>query len=737
MAAPAAPDDSTGSSTTPRLRFVRRAGGDGLTYDVRLELENAGLLATLRHRTWGTIRFASDPVEFFSWHFRSLRSAPDDSQDHARLEAMAALFSRQIVPPGVRKCLAALRERVAGLHVVADAPWIPWEFLRIESHPDSRRIDGSHLGETFALTRGLPGVDLAPGLSLSRIGFVIPDRPGLAAVEGEATDLEQLACQGIRTVVRIPARLEAVLAALRGGECDVWHFASHGDFQSKAPDLSRIVLENDEELTPAHLDGLGAGFGARRPMVFLNLCSAAQLGLSLASIGGWAAQFLAAGAAAFVGPTLRVDDRRARTFSRELYRELLRGTPLGEAARLARRAIAASADPSWLAYAVFAHPMAAFSAPAASPPTLATSEPTEEEEPLQADLPRWEPSRPPGALLRAEYGIVRFHGRDRELAELVQWCRNEPRVAVRLYTGKGGMGKTRLALEIARHLKAEGWQAGFLTPAAVAAPLAAWSLLRRRGGRMLLIVDYAETRRAVLVPLLREIVRAEDGPIRVVLLARAALDWWDQLRAEGEGVGELLQGSATSKQPLGALAFTERQRVQSYGYALADFAEKLGRAEPAATLEQPAADYFERVLLLHMSALAAIEGVAVKGELGILDFVLDRERRHWQGLAHAAGIKKTLVRGIGRAMAAITLAGGVQSLSHAVAVVEALRFFAGQTRDVLEAVGRLLRETYPDGKRGIEPILPDLLGEHLVQRELEDGADELLDLVLGPRTSSG
>jgi hypothetical protein len=48
----------------------------------------------------------------------------------------------------------------------------------------------------------------------------------------------------------------------------------------------------------------------------------------------------------------------------------------------------------------------------------------------------------------------------------------------------------------------------------------------------------------------------------------------------------------------------------------------------------------------------------------------------------------------------------------------------------------MLRQTYPDPKQGIEPIMPDLLGEHLVQRELEAGADELLDLVLG-RANSG
>jgi hypothetical protein len=41
----------------------------------------------------------------------------------------------------------------------------------------------------------------------------------------------------------------------------------------------------------------------------------------------------------------------------------------------------------------------------------------------------------------------------------------------------------------------------------------------------------------------------------------------------------------------------------------------------------------------------------------------------------------------------------------------------------------MLHELYP-GERWIEPILPDLLGEHLCQEELEQDPDALLGLVL-------
>jgi hypothetical protein len=48
---------------------------------------------------------------------------------------------------------------------------------------------------------------------------------------------------------------------------------------------------------------------------------------------------------------------------------------------------------------------------------------------------------------------------------------------------------------------------------------------------------------------------------------------------------------------------------------------------------------FDRALLLHMAALASIEGIAVKGDQGVLDHALDRERRFWQPSRHPEAIE--------------------------------------------------------------------------------------------------
>lgn len=346
----------------------------------------------------------------------------------------------------------------------------------------------------------------------------------------------------------------------------------------------------------------------------------------------------------------------------------------------------------------------------------------------------WRPDRsPPGALLRADHeGAVPFHGREKETADIESWCSDDAVVGVRLYTGAGGMGKTRLFIELCKSLEAKGWRAGFLNKQAANAEPELWSEIISQQGPLLVVVDYAETRRKELGYLLREAFKADTGTIRIVLLARAASDWWDIMKTEGDGVGELLSGPATNLHSLRPVAMKTEDRTQSYWKAAATFAQTLKKPRPADIPNDIEADHFERILLLHMSALAAIDGVQVKGEQGLLDYVLKRERRFWSDQAKLRGVPKTTEPGIGQSIAVITLGGGASDENETVLILEKIPLLEGQTPDVLIAIARLLHDTYP-GDKWIEPIVPDLLGEHLVQVELERDTDVLFDLVLGAR----
>src|SRR5271165_1764540 len=124
------------------------------------------------------------------------------------------------------------------------------------------------------------------------------------------------------------------------------------------PNRSAMLLENCEELTPEDLGGVVSNLGLARPLVFLNACQISRSALSLTDIGGWAAQFLRAGAAAFIGAYWSVYDQAAHDFARAFYGRLLAGVAIGKAAQEARATIKPMGDPTWLAYTVFAHPLA-------------------------------------------------------------------------------------------------------------------------------------------------------------------------------------------------------------------------------------------------------------------------------------------------------------------------------------------------------------------------------------------
>lgn len=351
---------------------------------------------------------------------------------------------------------------------------------------------------------------------------------------------------------------------------------------------------------------------------------------------------------------------------------------------------------------------------------------------------------PPGALLRADHGIVPFHGREAEQRDVVGWCLDDPApLAARLYTGPGGMGKTRLFLELCRRLAADGWRTGFLDPAQAPMRPDGWvgHLPSGDDQRLLVVVDYAETRQEAMIALLTAAAQRSAGRVRVVLLARAAGDWWELLKSGGDGVGELLSGPATRWLRLRPLALSEAERRRSYRLALGNFADTLGRPAPEEASFDVMAGVFDRVLLLHMRALAAIDGVPVQDEDGILDWMLRREQRHWSDHARMRGLPPTLLDGIRQAVAVLTLAGGAPNPAMAQSLLSAVPLLRDQPRHILHTVGKLLRNIYPgDGEPGnhwIIPLQPDLLGEHLVQRELDRDADTLLDLVLGPRASAG
>src|SRR6185437_3274835 len=142
--------------------------------------------------------------------------------------------------------------------------------------------------------------------------------------------------------------------------------------------------------------------------------------------------------------------------------------------------------------------------------------------PYRAATPRL--GREPARLLLPEYGIVPFAGRAGDLDTLQGWCLDGAAPALRLVTGAGGSGKSRLAAEACVRMAGRGWQAGFADPKAPGGP-AQLEFDRPT----LLVIDDADLNVTLLADLVSAVSYWPAGgpPVRLLLLARHSTGWWD------------------------------------------------------------------------------------------------------------------------------------------------------------------------------------------------------------------
>jgi hypothetical protein len=328
-----------------------------------LRLTAADSALGLNFKKYELVPLRLDPLRYFQEFFRDIEGLPLETgaEKMAAAEHLAAkgmsLFET-VIPESLRDEIWRLRGRIRSVQVQSEEPWIPWELCKMSGDENGRVVEGPFFCEAFSITRWLPGVPLKRSLSLKNVALVVPRDSGLAYAQAERNYILSLASVGSSRVTQIPATFLDVRSALASGEYDGLHFSGHGILHDSDPNRSAMVLENEGDLTPEDLSGVVRNMGRARPVVFLNACLIGRQAMSLTDIGGWAAAFLRAGAGAFVGAYWSVYDKPAFDFARAFYERLLGGAPIGEAAREARAAIRGEDNSTWLAYTVFADPLA-------------------------------------------------------------------------------------------------------------------------------------------------------------------------------------------------------------------------------------------------------------------------------------------------------------------------------------------------------------------------------------------
>lgn len=362
-----------------------------------------------------------------------------------------------------------------------------------------------------------------------------------------------------------------------------------------------------------------------------------------------------------------------------------------------------------------------------------------------------EPVRSPAALLTARRAVVPFHGREELLAELHSWA-SQPEFGVWLLHGPGGQGKTRLAHEFVDQLRQEGWAAVWLPASADVESVREIAAVRTSTA---VVVDYAENGADRLTAVFTALARvAPDVSVKVLLLARTAGAWWEELAATGgETVRDIVDLAQVRALPV--LDSTPEARQVAYHAAVAAFAAALssvgrlsGHSWPAiaASLLDPTPPMLggtaSTVLAVQMTALAdLLDSVSDQaprraGERGPEDRVLDHERGYWKSAATARGLFPGFLL---ETLTDVVIATAIlrpSTVDGIDAVLARVPGMDGQPADRRDAVRAWLTSVYPPSRGGVfEGLVPDRLAERLVGRSFLDVSRPCVVERLAPRVN--
>lgn len=257
-----------------------------------------------------------------------------------------------LVPEAVRDQFWQLRSQVTSFTIATGTDTVPWELL----YPMKGRSDEGFLIERFPVTRRVYNQRRADRISLGEPRFVVPGGSP-ANAQREIGAIQRILSAGDEPSVI--ADLTQLLDLLDADNPGLLHFACHNTYRIGGGGSSIAMADGDFLPTLLETAKQRESLAERSPLVFINACRSAGEVPHYTNMMGFAQQFLAAGAGAFVGTLWDVRSDSAQTFAEEFYQFLVAGKCLGDAAWLARRAASsADDDPTWLAYTVYGDPHA-------------------------------------------------------------------------------------------------------------------------------------------------------------------------------------------------------------------------------------------------------------------------------------------------------------------------------------------------------------------------------------------
>ena len=336
-------------------------------------------------------------------------------------------------------------------------------------------------------------------------------------------------------------------------------------------------------------------------------------------------------------------------------------------------------------------------------------------------------------LLAAEHALAPFVARGTETKKLMRWCLDPAALPVHVLAGPGGVGKSRLAVQVARELP-DGWVAGrcasgkaaLVLPAVLACP-----------EPTLVVVDDADTQPGVASLVEQVGERVERGEIKVLLLVREAIvfeTWLHQQLPDAQRV----RFPTTTLVAIGGPGDRHRWFVE----AARAYAAALDVPPPPVSdidTRPVGADGDPMILTQVRAVLAALastraraDAIRTAGIDRVAAGLIEHERQRWD---RAAGDPRWslpesfTVEDREEALLALVLLGPT-AFDAAVGVLRRLPLFHEQPEEDLRHIIRWAHHLYPGAKPAqVEPT-PDFLRDALLAGLAQPGHAELTELLL-------
>jgi tetratricopeptide (TPR) repeat protein len=332
-----------------------------------------------------------------------------------------------------------------------------------------------------------------------------------------------------------------------------------------------------------------------------------------------------------------------------------------------------------------------------------------------------------GMLLPTRKDAPAFRGRTADLAWLERWLHGPTAHPVAAVTGPAGVGKTRLAVQVASALPAS-WVKGWLRPGSGPTAL---RQLRTCADPVLVLVDDADGR-PDLEALLEDLADDRGGPpIRVLLIVRTA-EAFAPIAARLPDPQKWIL--ASDKMPVRKIeAFgSEEDHVHWYREAVKAYAAIRHTPPPdlpGGARQRIAGAKDEPILALHARALLAVldcerhrpghRRASVMPFDQVAEALFAHEQRRWREIADQADGRLTDLAAVvqDRAVAALMLA----SATDEVQAVTALRWvpnLADASAERLANIARWALSLYPSDSSQAINVQPDMLAEWFIVNQL-------------------